>query len=68
AQLAARKLAAAGVPAELRVWPGQVHRPLGSWRSAPRDSDFCVAASRQLRCATYVLRCADLKYVFLQRV
>ncbi|KZS49992.1 esterase [Mycobacterium kansasii] len=25
AQLAARKLAAAGVPAELRVWPGQVH-------------------------------------------
>ncbi len=25
ARLAARKLAAAGVPAELRVWPGQVH-------------------------------------------
>ncbi|MCV7149620.1 alpha/beta hydrolase [Mycobacterium riyadhense] len=25
AQLAARKLAAAGVPAEVRVWPGQVH-------------------------------------------
>ena len=25
AQLAAGKLAAAGVPAELRVWPGQVH-------------------------------------------
>ena len=25
AQLAAAKLAAAGVPAEVRVWPGQVH-------------------------------------------
>lgn len=32
AQLAAAKLAAAGVPAEVRVWPGQVH-------------DFQVAAS-----------------------
>ena len=25
AQLAARRLAAAGVPAEVRVWPGQIH-------------------------------------------
>jgi acetyl esterase/lipase len=25
ARLAARRLAAAGVPAEVRVWPGQMH-------------------------------------------